>query len=150
MIKSKLLTTLTLLLRECNVDKINDQDFIIKRNNIGRLEKIIKFIDENYDKDLSLDSIAHKFYFNSSYFSYYFKKNIGINFTEYLAKVRIQEAMRLLDEDRSSTTDISFACGFKNITSFYNSFKKITGKSPSEYKRYNSYLQNIKGIAAVR
>lgn len=58
-----------------------------------------------------------------------------MNFTDYLAKVRISKAMRLLNETGTSSTEIAFACGFNNVTSFYNTFKRIKGMSPGEYKK---------------
>ena len=72
---------------------------------------------------------------NASYFSEYFKKNIGVNFTEYLARIRIGEAVRLLSENRLNSIEIAFGCGFNNASSFYNAFKKITGTNPGKLKK---------------
>jgi methylphosphotriester-DNA--protein-cysteine methyltransferase len=71
----------------------------------------------------------------SSYFSDYFKKNIGINFIDYLARVRINRAAILLNETGISSTEIAFSCGSNNVTSFYNTFKKIKGMSPGDFKK---------------
>ena len=116
-------------------ETINDFEVIARRNQIERLEKILNYINENYDKEINLGLAAQKFYMNTSYFSDYFKKNKGINFTVYLAKVRINKAVRLLTETDISTTEIAFSCGFNNITSFYNTFKNIIGMSPGDYKK---------------
>ena len=133
MLKSKLLTLITILLRRCNVKPMNDFEFVSKRNQIDRLDKILDYVDKNFHKDIRLDNIAHEFFMNSSYFSDYFKKNIGINFSEYLAKKKINLAKKLLHEDKMNSTDTAFACGFNNAASFYNTFKRVTGKSPGDY-----------------
>lgn len=135
MIKAKLLCLITVLLRHCNIQTINDFEIIAKRNQIERLERILNYINENYDKEISLALAAQKFYMNTSYFSDYFKKNIGINFTDYLAKVRINKAVRLLNDLSINSTEIAFSCGFNNVTSFYNTFKKIKGMSPGDFKK---------------
>jgi two-component system response regulator YesN len=70
---------------------------------------------------------------NPSYFSEYFKKNLGINFSDYIAKLRINEAIRMLQENKLSITEIAYNCGFNNSSSFYNTFKKITGTNPGKY-----------------
>lgn len=133
MLKSKLLTLITILLRCCNVKQVNDFKFVSKRNQINRLDLILSYIDENFHKDISLDCISHKFFMNSSYFSDYFKKNIGINFLEYIVSKRINQAIKILYEDKMNSTETAFACGFNNVTSFYNAFKKITGMNPGDY-----------------
>lgn len=135
MIKSRLLTLITILIRQCDVKADDAYGFIAKRNNIDRLDKILRYINENFNKDISLEIVAKRFFMNSSYFSDFFKRNIGINFSEYLARLRISEAIRLLDETGDNSIQIAYACGFNNTSSFYNAFKKITGMNPGEYKR---------------
>lgn len=135
MIKSKLLTVITYLIRQCNLKTVSDYDVIVKRNTIDRLQRILEYINENFDQNITMDSCAKKFFMNPSYFSDYFKKNIGINFLEYLAKVRVAEAIRLLNENKANSTEVAFICGFNNTVSFYNAFKKITGVNPSDFKK---------------
>lgn len=141
MIKAKLLCLITVLLRNLNIQTINEVEVIAKRNQIERLEKILNYINENYDKEINLALAAQKFYMNTSYFSDYFKKNIGVNFTDYLARVRINKAARLLNETGISSTEIAFSCGFNNVTSFYNTFKKIKGMSPGDFKKRGTRIE---------
>ncbi len=133
MIKSQLLTMITCLLRMGGVRTLDDSEVNIKRNNIERLNKILDYVGENFKNDLSMERVAQKFYMNASYFSEYFKKNVGINFSDYLSRLRINEAIRLLNENRLNTAEITYACGFNNASSFYNAFKKVTGKNPGSY-----------------
>lgn len=140
MIKSRLLTIITLLLRDCGVNPINDSDAISRRNQIERLDMILQYIKENFAKGLSLETTARRFYMNASYFSDYFKKNVGINFSDFLAKARVHEAIRLMGGSSASITEITYAVGFNNPTSFYNAFKKVTGLNPGDYKKKSSSL----------
>lgn len=135
MIRSRLLTVITYLLRLCDVIEVTDYDLITKRNKIGRLEQVLEYINRNYNQDISMDSVAHKFFMNPSYFSDYFKKNVGVTFSEYLMKQRIMEAVRLLKEGGTNSTEVAFSCGFNNTTSFYNAFKRITSMNPGDYRK---------------
>lgn len=135
MLKSKLLALISIILRKSQVKYSDEIETISKRNQIDRLEKILSYIADNYENELSLDIIAQKFYMNPSYFSDYFKKNMGINFTEYLSRLRIIQALDLINTKDMNSADIAYSCGFNNVTSFYKAFRKITGMSPGDYKR---------------
>ena len=135
MIKSKLLTLITHLIRSCGISSSSRDEYLYRKKNIERLEDILKFINSNFPEETALSSTAQKFCMSPAYFSDFFKKNIGINFTDYLTPTRITEAVRLLNENRLNTTEIAFTVGFKNLPSFYTSFKRITGKNPGQYRK---------------
>jgi AraC-like DNA-binding protein len=134
-IKAKLLNVIALLLRECVAESVDEGDYFAKRERMEKLRKILAFIDGNFREDLRLESVASRFRLNASYFSDYFRKNVGITFSEYLARIRVQEAVKLMTEKGASSTDAAYECGFNNAASFYSTFKKITGKNPGEYLR---------------
>lgn len=144
MIKSRLLTIIALLLRECG-GKAGGEGSAgdTRKGRIERLEKILLYIKDNSGKDLGLDEAAGQFAMNPSYFSEYFKKNIGVNYSDYLSKLRVQHAIRLLNDTDASVTDISYAAGFNNTTSFYNAFKKITGMNPRDYMKKNKPTEPV-------
>ena len=96
---------------------------------------VAAYINNNYNEDISLESVSEKFFISPCYFSRTFKRVTGIAFNEYLNGVRIKEAQRML-----ATTDIGIAelaekVGYKSTTHFGRSFKSITGMSPTEYRR---------------
>jgi AraC-like DNA-binding protein len=131
MIKAKLLTLVTCLIRECGVAEAGDPRIItVRRRNIARLERILAYVRKGFREQIHLNDIANRFSMNPSYFSDYFRQNLGITFREYLAQARVTEALRLLGEDRMSTTDIALACGFNTPAGFYAAFKKATGMRP--------------------
>ena len=67
-------------------------------------------------------------------FSRCFKKEIGITLQEYLVRLRIREALRLLDNPNASITDIAFTVGFNDTSYFSRTFKKYMNYSPSEFR----------------
>ena len=70
-----------------------------------------------------------------TYFSRRFKEVTGLGFREYLLNVRIQHSMQMLLKSELSVTQIATACGFSDGNYFGDIFKKITGKSPREFRK---------------
>jgi len=98
------------------------------------LKRAIEYINENYQKEnLMLKDVAGYAYVSSSYLSIILKKEMGITFIEYLTKVRMEHAKKLLDETQMKHYEIAEACGYSNPTYFSSIFKKIYGVSPSTY-----------------
>ena len=138
LIKAKLLTVIALLLRECRAEAVDAGEFLSKRNQMDRLKRILAHIEGNFGGEMGLESTAAHFHFNASYFSDYFRKNVGITFSEYLARIRVREAIKLMTEKGLGSTDAAFECGFNNIASFYAAFKRVTGMNPGGYLRSRS------------
>ncbi|OPJ56608.1 response regulator [Clostridium oryzae] len=104
-------------------------------NNKGILSEVQKYIELNYDKDIKLKDISKIFYINSTYLGKVFKKNIGISFNEYLNKIRIEKAKKLLISENYKVCKISQMVGYNDVNYFINKFEELTDKTPSEYKR---------------
>jgi AraC-like DNA-binding protein len=135
MIKARLLTLVTCLMRECRVPEAGDPAMLaVRKKNIARLERILAHVRKGFREEMRLDDIASRFSMNPSYFSDYFRRNLGITFREFLAQARVQEALLLLKEDRMTSTEIAFACGFNTTAGFYAAFKKVTGGRPGDFR----------------
>ena len=98
------------------------------------IEKAEAFINRNYMKDISLDDISRYCNISSYYFSKLFKQETGENYVEYLSRVRIENAKKMLSESEASVKEISFSVGFSDPNYFSRAFKKYEGVSPTEYK----------------
>lgn len=98
------------------------------------LQKAENYIKENYSKDISLDDIANQVYLSSAYFSQLFKEVKGINFSDYLIKIRVDKAMELLTNPQYKIQEISHIVGYRSSKYFARAFKKITGCTPTEYQ----------------
>ncbi|HHW00887.1 MAG TPA: response regulator [Clostridiaceae bacterium] len=92
-----------------------------------------KYIDENYDKDITLEKVAASVCVTPYYLSRLFKKEMGSTFNSYLTKVRIDKAKQLMRNTNKSIKEISFDTGFNSQPYFCTVFKKVEGISPSEY-----------------
>ena len=105
----------------------------------ARTDRIIcaclDFLAEHYCEDLSLDAIAGRFRFNSSYFSSYFRINTGKTFSDYLLDLRMTEARRLLVESDARIYEIATRVGYRESRYFDRVFKKTAGMSPDAYRR---------------
>jgi AraC-like DNA-binding protein len=93
-----------------------------------------QFILEHRGEELSLATVAKAVNMSSYYFCKTFKKVTGLNFTDYLARVRIEKAKELLLNPNSRVSEIVFEVGFQSITHFNRLFKRHVGKSPTEYR----------------
>ena len=87
---------------------------------------------------ITLSSVSEVFHMNSSYFSTYFKKHTGLNFSEYLNKYRITKAIQLILNTDKNFTDIALSVGFNSSNHFYKTFKSETGMSPREYAKQHT------------
>jgi AraC-like DNA-binding protein len=101
-----------------------------------RMRGIQAYINENYNKDLTLDMVAEKAYMTPQAFCRYFKKHTGLTFISFLSEIRINEACKKLSAGTyESVSAVALNCGFTNIPNFNRVFKMVVGKSPSSYMR---------------
>ena len=107
----------------------------------SRLKAIISFIEQHYDEPLTLEDVANRFYLSFSYFSRYFKKQLGIGFTRYIMNVRLKHSLQDLIYTKDSITYIALKNGFPNAKSFTNLFKEVYGETPFSYREKNAKEQ---------
>ncbi len=93
-----------------------------------------QFIKEHQTEDLSLGQVAKAVNTSSFYFCKMFKRFTGINFTDYLSRLRIEQARNLLLNPNLRISEIAYEVGFQSLTHFNRVFKKIIGQSPTEYR----------------
>lgn len=106
------------------------------RGNLNRKAyQIMKFIEENfYDKELSIQKIAHYFYFSPNYLCSMFKKATGKTLNDYITEVRIEKAKELLKDNNIKLYEIAERVGFGDPNYFSALFKKKVGMTPSEFR----------------
>ncbi len=95
------------------------------------LDKALRYIEENYNADCTLRSASKKLSYSYSYLSRSFKRLMGMSFTEYLNRFRINRAVYLLrTESGIPVSQIAQLCGFESLCNFNRNFKLITGTTP--------------------
>lgn len=99
-----------------------------------RLQRLYRFIDENYHRKIGVDEVAEFSNLTKAAFCRHFKKITRQTFTEFLNSYRINQARRLLLLDKN-VTEVCFECGFESLSYFNRIFKKITGDNPLAFKK---------------
>ncbi len=101
----------------------------------SRIDKIISYLNKNYIRSVDLEEIASLAAMNKSAFCRFFKNKTGRSFKKYILDMRISHACKLLIIDDMTISQISTECGFDTISHFNKVFKKIAGRTPSQYKK---------------
>ncbi len=121
------------------------------KNKSSKLKELIQvavsYIDNNYERDISLKDIAQYVFLSTSYFTRAFKEEMGISPINYLLKTRTERAKELLKDSTLKICDIALNVGFSNQQRFNDIFKKNVKMAPLKYRKDNSLLsKNIKKI----
>lgn len=127
---SKLHEVTNAFLLETIGTKDNSELFLKERIHIGRA-----YIEQFHTEDLSLQDLSQLCGYSDAYFCRLFKKTTGKTYTAYLAQCRIEHAKQLLEENRKSISAIAEAVGFRSFSHFCICFRKLVGKTPSEYRK---------------
>lgn len=98
------------------------------------LDKAMRFMNEAHAEDIDLGTVAAQAGMSSQNFSRLFKRQTGHTFASYLVLTRIYAACALLTQTHRPVTEICFDTGFNNIANFNRQFRKICGRTPSEYR----------------
>lgn len=105
-------------------------------NSIERkIYDITSYIHANYSEELSLESLAEQFYISPCYLSHQFKTVTHFNLMNYIQMTRIRNVEYKLTSTNEKISDIAESCGFTSFSQFNRIFKKITGISPSDFRR---------------
>ena len=93
-----------------------------------------QFIARNQDNALCLATVAKAVNTSTFYFCKLFKRATGLTFTDYLARVRVEKAKALLLDRNRRVSEVAYDVGFQSLTHFNRIFRKIVGRSPTDYR----------------
>ncbi|MGN1405223.1 MAG: helix-turn-helix domain-containing protein [Erysipelotrichaceae bacterium] len=121
------------LLKYCKDDKEKQFSAVRKQKHW----KLLDYIEEHYNEDLSLKTISAVSNVSCEYFSRSFKKISGVSYHEYLTKLRLQKSLNDLLDKNKRIGDIALDNGFSSVKSFISSFEKYYNMTPMEYRKSN-------------
>ena len=102
--------------------------------NSRRIEKEFQYMNKNYDKQIALADLAKLVNMTEVSFSRFIKKRTGISFIDSLNEIRLGHASRILIDTTHSIAEVSYSCGFNNISNFNRLFKKKKNCTPKEFR----------------
>jgi AraC-like DNA-binding protein len=102
--------------------------------NSRRIEKAFEYMNTNYDKQITLGEVAGLVSMTEVSFSRFIKKRTGNTFIDSLNEIRLGHASRMLIDTTHSISEISYHCGFNNISNFNRIFKKKKTCTPKEFR----------------
>ncbi|GGG17196.1 response regulator [Paenibacillus abyssi] len=98
------------------------------------IRDIIRFIQENYNKDVSINTVAGHVHLAPTYMCILFKKEKGVSINDYITQYRIEQAKRLLRDRKLKLYEVSAQVGYQDANYFAKVFRKLTGVIPSQYR----------------
>ena len=99
------------------------------------IQSVKAYVQTHYHEKLELEDVAKQVYLNPSYLGTFFKRETGINFSEYLISVRIEQAKSMLKEITYTISEIADRVGYRDANHFSKVFQKQVGIKPSEYRK---------------
>ena len=111
-----------------------DEVFVRKNKNLNKLSAITSYMQENYTGDLTLEEVAKVFDYSPNYLSRMFQKYAGITFKSYVQSIRLDYAVKDLDDGRYSITEVALKNGFSGSKALARAFRKKYGMLPSDYR----------------
>lgn len=125
-------------LKKWFMDKMRGSASTVVKSNEEHTNDLIRqakeYIDNHFQKDMSLDDVSRELNISPYYFSKLFKEETGGNFVEYVTTRRMDRAKQLLKNSDKSIKEICLEVGYSDPNYFSRTFKKYQGISPTEYK----------------
>jgi AraC-like DNA-binding protein len=104
-------------------------------NESDQITRARQFIESNFQSRLRLALVAREVSMSPGYFCKAFKRATGVRFSNYVSRIRVEAAKRLLLDRRRKMIDIGYDAGFYSLTHFNRMFRRIAGCSPSDFQR---------------
>jgi AraC-like DNA-binding protein len=106
-----------------------------EKDESANMTRARQFIEKHQAEPLSLGRVAQAASISRYYFCKMFKKATGMNFIDYLSRVRVEKSKTLLLNPNSRISEAAFASGFQSMTSFNRAFRRIAGRSPTQFRK---------------
>lgn len=124
-----------LLMKYCICFRRASNTLIIPKRDFSYAKTAIAYINENFKREIPLDEISSVVNLSPSYFSKYFKNVTQVSFSEYLANLRLENAVQDMLSKNSTVSAAALENGFANVKSFITQCKKVYECTPAQYKK---------------
>lgn len=134
MIKVYLINILVETLRSYD-KQLSQLDISYNSQTLKYMEDALSYIDRNLESELTLATLSDVAHMSKTYFCCQFKKLNGISPWEYITIKRIERAITYIETTNLTRLEIALKCGYNNAANFYHAFKRVTGKTPGDFKK---------------
>ena len=107
----------------------------VKEQSNARMERIVRYIHENYDRIRSIGELADAFFLSKYHLCHLFSRDLGLSIVSYINMIRVRAACRLLDAGERNITELSMSVGFNSSAYFCKVFKEQMHMTPLEYRK---------------
>ena len=122
----------------CRVERISQTMMENQQKQYSKpVYEMIRYIRQNYRKELNLELMGEQFHMNGVYLGQMFKKETGVTFLKYLTNIRIEKAKELLLQGKMNISQVAEAVGYRTSQYFSQIFIKTVGIKPQEYRKWN-------------
>jgi len=128
-------TALTLLYSRLSGPDPQAKGFTVTTSAEDKLKRVIAFIEENFSSDISREGLAGSIGMSPDHLSRLFTSYTGKKIQDYINELRISEARKQLGDPDVRIIDVAFAVGYENLATFNRVFLKITGTTPSDFRK---------------
>ena len=105
-------------------------------------DSLLAYINDNFDKNLLLEDLSRKFYFNPNYLCMLFRRHLDTTFVENIKSVRMAKAKELFDTGNMTVSEVSSSVGYRDYSYFHKTFSAYFGITPAQYKKNATQMRN--------
>lgn len=134
-VKGNMYFLVSYLIRNFTIKTLGDNIYSGHVNKLNRVNETIRYMGSNYDRSLSTKDLAAIAHLSEGYFCQIFKEVTGKTAMEYLNRMRVDKAERMLKKTEMTVAEIAFCCGFDDANYFSRTYRKIKGESPQAARR---------------
>ncbi|MBE7055194.1 MAG: helix-turn-helix domain-containing protein [Ruminococcaceae bacterium] len=137
MLKVHIVNILVEIMRYCE-GQLSEHDVSYSTQSLKYMEDALNYIDEHIESELTLETLSDVAHMSKTYFCCQFRKLNGISPWEYITIKRIERAILYIESTNLTRLEIATKCGYNNTANFYHAFKRVTGKTPGDYKKLST------------
>lgn len=122
--------------------EISEDRILSSQGNANRMQEILTYLSVHFSENITMQEVADRVYLSKSHLSREFQKHMGISFSDYLRKLRLNHVSYLLSHSNKTVTDIALSSGFSNVNTMILNFHEEYGITPGAYRR-KYYIKDV-------